>query len=59
MIILIILDEHHQRTYRVRTDRTSAAVDADLDMTFPASEPIAIYSPEEAGEERQESARRD
>ena len=43
----------------VRVDRTSAALDAALEMTFPASDPIAVYLPEEAADERQVSPMRD
>ena len=28
-------------------DRTSSALDRALEMTFPASDPIAVYMPEE------------
>jgi hypothetical protein len=42
----------------VRTDKTSAALDAALEMTFPASDPIAVYMPEHvpaaATDEREE-----
>jgi len=43
----------------VRVDRTSLALDAALEMTFPASDPIAIYLPEDTADEREESATRD
>jgi hypothetical protein len=42
----------------VRADKTSAALDAALKMTFPASDPIAVYMPEyvpaAAADEREE-----
>ena len=50
-----------RRTHMVREDKTSAALDAALEMTFPASDPIAVfvpeYVPEEAADAREEPAK--
>lgn len=40
------MNEVQRRTHMVRADKTSAALDAALEMTFPASDPIAVYMPE-------------
>ena len=34
-------------------DRTNSALDSALEMTFPASDPIAVYIPEERTEDRE------
>ena len=39
-------------------DKTSAALDAALEMTFPASDPISVYVPENKPE-RDEPSRND
>ena len=35
-------------------DRTSNALDRALEMTFPASDPIAVYMPEERTVDREQ-----
>lgn len=37
-------------------DRTSSALDDALEMTFPASDPIAVYIPEERTENEESGA---